>query len=527
MPSEVTNIRSIEEDGANKQAALANNIDDRLSQELIIALVGPVGSGVSTAASMIRNLLVSVYKYEVPEIIKMSDFIKNEAYRVDKCISDNLRLDEYIDVMQTTGNKLREKFGSNYIAEKTIEKIVAIKERNNYYKMVNGSRVATPKRIAFIVDSIKNIDEYNLLRQIYRDTLVVFGVFAPDEVRKGRLIDNSADKSSVDAVIDRDQSDVPTFGQMTRKTFIESDFFICNDANENEMLHRIERYFDIIFNTKVRTPTRHESAMYKAESAAANSACMSRQVGASILSSTGELIAVGWNDVPKFGGGLYNEDDQHKWSESKGKVADKDNRCFKYNGGICHNETRRGGIISKISTKIINSGMLKRGNNAEEIKKIIGKTEIDSIIEYSRSIHAEMEAILSVAREGKGSIVGSTLYTTTYPCHNCARHIVAAGIREVIYIQPYLKSLAISLHGDAISEKHDDKERVVFRQYDGVAPRNFLKLFKPIGERKKDGRLDRVAPDKALPILQMPLDGFHKYEDKVLADLDAKEQTSA
>ncbi|MFD2579396.1 deaminase [Novosphingobium colocasiae] len=53
---------------------------------------------------------------------------------------------------------------------------------------------------------------------------------------------------------------------------------------------------------------------------------------------------------------------------------------------------------------------------------------------FSRSVHAEMEAIVSVARIGKGSTVESTLYTTTFPCHNCARHIVAAGITRVVFL---------------------------------------------------------------------------------------------
>ena len=46
---------------------------------------------------------------------------------------------------------------------------------------------------------------------------------------------------------------------------------------------------------------------------------------------------------------------------------------------------------------------------------------------------------------------GTTLYTTTFPCHNCTRHIVAAGISRVVYVKPYPKSLAFQLHYDSIS----------------------------------------------------------------------------
>ena len=135
-----------------------------------------------------------------------------------------------------------------------------------------------------------------------------------------------------------------------------------------------------------------------------------------------------------------------------------------------------------------------------------------------------MEAILSVAREGRHSLVGSTLYTNTYPCHNCARHIVAAGIVNVVYIQPYLKSLATQLHADVVTEIPDKVDMVVFRQFDGIAPRNFIRLFKPSAPRKKGGRISRTDRANAIPIFRVPLDARSHYEDKVIADLAQKEQ---
>jgi deoxycytidylate deaminase len=138
-----------------------------------------------------------------------------------------------------------------------------------------------------------------------------------------------------------------------------------------------------------------------------------------------------------------------------------------------------------------------------------------------------MEAILGVAREGKHSLVGATLYTNTYPCHNCARHIVASGISSVYYIEPYLKSLAIELHHDAISENPADVSKVIFRQYDGVAPRNYLRLFRPNSERKRDGRLSRPSPKVALPVFRVALDSQTEYEAKVIAELSEKEDAHA
>jgi deoxycytidylate deaminase len=246
--------------------------------------------------------------------------------------------------------------------------------------------------------------------------------------------------------------------------------------------------------------------------------------GAALASASGELVSIGWNDVPKFRGGLYSEDDQSVWDEGMRAVQNKDNRCFRWKGCICHNETRRTDILDGIASKIANSSFVKSGVKFGDIRELLGGTEVDTLTEFSRSIHAEMEAILAVAREGRNSLVGATLYTTTYPCHNCARHIVASGITSVVYIEPYLKSLAKVLHDDSVTEDPNDRTKVVFRQYDGVAPRNFLRLFRPKSERKKDGRLFRSWPKQAVPVFRVPLDGPVEYEAKVIADLTTKEQ---
>jgi len=61
-----------------------------------------------------------------------------------------------------------------------------------------------------------------------------------------------------------------------------------------------------------------------------------------------------------------------------------------------------------------------------------------------------MEALLSCARSG-ARVRGGTLYTTTFPCHNCAKHLVGAGIARVIFVEPYPKSKAVELHADALT----------------------------------------------------------------------------
>lgn len=61
--------------------------------------------------------------------------------------------------------------------------------------------------------------------------------------------------------------------------------------------------------------------------------------------------------------------------------------------------------------------------------------------ELCRAAHAEQNAINFAARYGI-PLEGATLYTTHYPCSWCAKSIVNAGIKAVIFAQDYPDPLA-------------------------------------------------------------------------------------
>jgi cytidine deaminase len=107
-------------------------------------------------------------------------------------------------------------------------------------------------------------------------------------------------------------------------------------------------------------------------------------------------------------------------------------------------------------------------------------------------MHAEMAALLDAARRG-AAVEGARLFTTTFPCHNCARHIIGAGIQQVIYREPYEKSLASALHKDAIvvDSTTGANGKVVFRRFVGVGPPQYLGLFaKRVRKDEKGKRVD-------------------------------------
>ena len=342
--------------GTASKGGVALEINERLSQELVIALVGPVGSGVSSAAAFIRQALEGEFGYDVAPVMKPSDVIRTQASLVGIKAPESTRTATYISEMQDAGNKLRERFGNNYLIEKVVERIRSYRTSKSGYDGENE----LPGRRAYIIDSLKSMEELQLLRDIYRDTLCVVGIFAPDRIRDERLKDLEYPEAERQKVMARDQGELATFGQATRKLFVHSDFFVCNDRRLDDLKSSLHRFLDVVFDTAIHTPTRAESAMYEANAAAANSACMSRQVGVSIVSASGELIAVGWNDVPKFGGRLYTEEDRTAIDEEKG-IVDRDHRCYNWGGKKCHNEVRRVGLMDRVAIAVADTGLITAG----------------------------------------------------------------------------------------------------------------------------------------------------------------------
>ncbi len=160
-------------------------------------------------------------------------------------------------------------------------------------------------------------------------------------------------------------------------------------------------------------------------------------------------------------------------------------------------------MIEKI-LKVLNREDL----NVKQARTLLRKTGLTNITEFGRSVHAEMEALLTCARTGRNTRDAS-LYTTTFPCHNCCRHIIAAGIARVVYIEPYGKSKATDLHGDAVSIDESQTGKLPFVPFTGIGPRRYFDLFSlklstgyPI-ERKKEGKLIDWSRAAASPRLQL------------------------
>ena len=82
--------------------------------------------------------------------------------------------------------------------------------------------------------------------------------------------------------------------------------------------------------------------------------------------------------------------------------------------------------------------------------------------ELCRGVHAEQTAVAQAAYFGV-SVNGASIYTTTFPCSMCAKILINAGIKEIVYDEGYMDDLSKSLLDETdikIREFHPQKQRL-------------------------------------------------------------------
>jgi cytidine deaminase len=232
-----------------------------------------------------------------------------------------------------------------------------------------------------------------------------------------------------------------------------------------------------------------------------------------IATKDGDIVAVGANDVPKAGGGLY-------WSEDAPDRRD-------YALGYDTSSKRKKQMLVDVIERLKKNDWLdddKKTLSLEQLYAeslpIMGDAQLMSVGEFGRSVHAEMAALSDAARRGV-PVQSGTLYTTTFPCHNCAKHIVASGIKRVVYIEPYAKSLAAGFYEDSIlvDGPRGDDRRVSFEPFVGVAPRQYMDLFAMVKRKDAEGKPVRWDPSKASPRIVASAEVYLAKENQILAEV--------
>ena len=146
------------------------------------------------------------------------------------------------------------------------------------------------------------------------------------------------------------------------------------------------------------------------------------------------------------------------------------------------------------------------------------------ILEFGRQIHAEMSALVDAARLGR-SVVGSTLYCTTFPCHMCAKLIMGAGIKRVVYIEPYPKSYAEDMYSHSISLEMgvaSEEPTILFQPFTGVAPFRYRDLFEKGRRKNRNGVAEEWQHGEPRPNVNIKYPNYRHFEATVIASLEER-----
>jgi deoxycytidylate deaminase len=263
--------------------------------------------------------------------------------------------------------------------------------------------------------------------------------------------------------------------------------------------------------------SKEEYGMYAAKSASLRSSDLSRQAGALISTPDGEMITQGCNEVPKALGGTY-------WD-----LEQPDHRDVRL--GADPNEVSKRELLRDLFERLSKAGMLSAkalalGNPADMVETLTRRadpsnprdeggplvgSEVLDLTEYGRVVHAEMCAICDAARLGK-NIKGSILYCTTFPCHNCTKHIIASGISKVIYMEPYPKSRAKELHENEIEIETETKDKVSFMPFLGISPFRYRDVFQKGRRKNSDGSAKAWYHDKPRPMVDIVWPSYIRLE---------------
>jgi cytidine deaminase len=474
---------------------------EKQGPELVFALIGATGTDLGDVSRHLAHAL-DLRGYKAVHI-RLSDLISR--YALDDAPQAAFE-DDRVEQAMARGTALREKVGHG-------DGVVclAIAEITTKREAIAGAKGMPAQRTAYILCGLKHPDEVKTLRTVYKDSANIISVYEPKPVRMERVFDKIKQsrrphlaqqtteqdlvfwRQRAKLLVDRDENERGRpLGQHLQNTFHLADLFVVKGAGTKPVSEQLERYINLLFGARFITPTLDEVGSSQAQEAAYRSADLSRQVGAVIMLSDGTQLTSGYNEVPAAGGGHYIEGLQS---------SDCDHRDYK--NGMDASAAAKHDIVEEIFEALGKAQWLVpelRDVEARELtnralvgavekgeKPILAKAHVNDLLEFGRCVHAEMSALMEAARKGR-AVDGATLYCTTFPCHMCARHIIAAGISRVVYIEPYQKSLAKSLYPDSVSvdgEKGRDPKSVTFEPFFGVAPRRFLRMFQALPRKDK------------------------------------------
>lgn len=323
---------------------------------------------------------------------------------------------------------------------------------------------------------MRNPYEILFFRERY-SAFYVMSINTDEKFRQNRLISLGFNKKSILELDDKEYPDKKglndAFGMQNIQRCIElSDIHVENPQDPSSQRHRLieqlVHYLSLMTHPGLVPPTPIERVMQIAYTAKLNSGCLSRQVGAAVTDDQFSLKSIGWNNT---GEGqtpciLRNFEDLLKGNDSN---------AYSYYER-CDEEFRKAlDIVDKSYLSLDKNyyGRLKGKNLSYCFKDIQNLKDLEKNQVHTRSLHAEENAFLQVAKYGGIGVKGGKLFTTASPCELCAKKAYQLGISEIYYIDPYPGISMTHILNSGINKPR----LLLFR---GAIGRAYTQLYTPI-----------------------------------------------
>tara|TARA_R110000868_G_scaffold49589_5_gene159694 strand:+ start:213 stop:1826 length:1614 start_codon:yes stop_codon:yes gene_type:complete len=498
--------------------------------ELVIGIAGPIGIDIDAMAEEIGRALALVgYAHRT---LRVTSLMSQHPANV---LPDG---EDYFSIMNFKMDFANElcKMASDpeFLMRIAME---GIRDARKELNITNGTGAIVAADTAYIIRQLKRPEEVNILRRVYGKQFVLVSGYGSEQHRRERLLEKGRSSlpistaqpeldQKVSAILIRDHDEgTSQHGQHLRDTFHLADVFV-DGINRDQMRSGIERFFQAFFGRVDIGPTKVEYGMYAAKAASLRSTDLSRQVGAALFTQDGEVVSQGCNEVPKAFGGTYWSGEEPDYRDVR-LGYDPNDLLKKDVVRDLLERLQAGGLIIKAEPAIFVTDafveeLLGRGGEGLEHHGCLKGSQISDLTEYGRVVHAEMVAICDAARLGK-RLKDCVLYVTTFPCHNCTKHIIAAGIRKAFYLEPYPKSRAKQLHSNEIEIERTSDSKVAFLPFLGISPFRYRDIFEKSSRKARGVAKMWYADDnKPQPLVPFALPTYIEVEaieiDKIYGD---------
>lgn len=338
---------------------------------------------------------------------------------------------------QFWGNNIRKYKDIEVKKEEVAEPSELASTINKIIKLMRKVASIDARGTFIIIDALRNPYEVYYFRERY-SAFYLMSITTSEKHRRENLAKANYRADEIDELDGMEypskRKDIePSYSSLDVERCIEiSDIHVSHNNEQIEQNYDLKRqiihFVSLILHPGLVQPTHEERLMQIAYTAKLNSGCISRQVGAVVTDKNYSIKAIGWNTVAKGQTpcslrcleDLFELNDLTAFSEFE--KSDK-----KFREEVC-----------KYMMEYQNArGMLNGIPLAYCFKDLYTSLKGEKNQVHTRSLHAEENAFLQLAKYGSEGIDGGFLFTTASPCELCAKKAYQLGITKVFYIDIY------------------------------------------------------------------------------------------